>query len=158
MTFRGAITASLLAGACLAAPAAFAREPAKTPEGEWSFETAKVNANCLLSGDISIWKARDGYACRFVATQSCTGSPPIEIKVAQSCTAKQTGDRVEIVSKIDRTVSVKPTDLKDAVDASYAADNFSVRLNKAGDEMTGKFHSLSEAFVRFRRHTNDLVS
>lgn len=158
MTAGHIASIAVLLAVTLSTPVALAREPANTPVGEWSFETAKVNANCALSGDISIWKARDGYACRFVATQSCTGSPPIEIKVAQSCTAKQSGDKVEIVSKIDRTVSVKPADLKDAVDQSYAADNFSVRLNKAGDEMTGKFHSLSEAFVRFRRHTNDLVS
>lgn len=157
MTLRGGILAGLVAGACLASPA-LAETKAATPVGEWAFETAKVNSNCALSGDMSIWKTRDGLSCRFVATQSCTGEPPMTIKVAQTCKATQKGAAIEIVSKIDRTVSVTPKDMKAQVDEFYAPDNFSVRINKAGDEMTGRFHSLSEAAVRFWRHKNDLVS
>ena len=157
MTLRGGILAGLIAGACIASPA-LADTNAAAPVGEWAFETARVNSNCVLSGDMSIWKARDGLACRFVATQSCTGQPPITIKVAQTCTATQKGASIDIVSKIDRTVSVSPKEMKDQVDEFYAPDNFSVRLNKAGDEMTGMFHSLSEAAVRFWRRNNDLVS
>jgi len=157
MTLRGGILAGLLAGACIASPA-LAETKAATPVGEWEFETAKVNSNCALSGDMSIWQSRDGLACRFVAVQTCTGEPPVTIKVAQSCTASQKGSTVEIVSKIDRTVSVTPKELKPQVDEFYAADNFTVRLNKTGDEMNGRFHSLSEAAVRFWRRNNDLVS
>jgi hypothetical protein len=145
------VAAALLALAL--APAAHAASPV----GAWTFETAPVNQNCKLSGDMQIWKTRSGLACRFTAVQACTGDPPIEIKVAQTCIATQAGQTVTITSKIDRTLSVKPQSLKDDVDAFYAPDNFAVTLNATGDEMTGLFRSLSEAFVRFSRR-DELVS
>ncbi len=158
MKTHAALRIALVLVACAGSPLAHAETKAVTPVGEWRFETAKVNANCMLSGDMTIWKARDGLACRFIANQSCTGEPPIDIEVAQTCTAKQTGDQIVITSKIDRTVSASPSYLKPEVDQFYAPDNFTVRINKAGDEMKGKFHSLSEAAVRFWRNTSDLVS
>ncbi len=126
---------------------------AESPAGAWAFETDKVNLNCKLSGEMTIWQDKKAglYACRFLAVQSCTGEPPIEIKVAQTCTATHSGNQVSITSKIDKTVSVKPRDMLETVEELYAPDHFMVSLNARGDEMTGMFHSLSQAYVRFRR-------
>lgn len=97
------------------------------------------------------------YSCTFVANQICEGDPPLDIKVEQSCTATLSGSQVNIESQIKRTVSVSPEYQRERVDALYAPDHFFVSLNAAGDEMTGMFHSVSRAFVRFTR-LQDLTS
>jgi hypothetical protein len=145
----------------LAAPAmAQTSATKKTPLGAWRFETAMVNLNCKLTGDMQVTKAptTGAYSCKFVAVQSCTGKPPLEFKVQQSCIATQAGSRVTITSKIDKIVSVKPEDMFATVKNGYAADNFEVTLNAAGTEMRGMFHSLNDATVRFWRPHSDLVS
>lgn len=131
---------------------------AQTPAGRWAFETAMVNANCKLSGEMTVWatRAKDSFGCRFIAVQACEGVPPLRFEVAQTCTAARTGADVVIESQIDRVVSASPEDFIDAVKAGYAPDNFSVTLNSSGNEMTGLFRSLSEAAVRFWR-LEDLV-
>ena len=154
---RALALAWLLAGA--SAAVAQTPSPSPSPEGSWTFETAPVNETCRLTGDMVIDRnGQGGLSCRFVALQSCSGSPPIAIRVAQTCRARQSGARIEIESRILRTLSVSPVGLEEAVRRYYAPDNFSVSLNPAGTEMTGRFHSLSEAFVRFRRFSADLVS
>jgi hypothetical protein len=137
-----------------------AKSGSHTPIGRWRFETGMVTTNCKLSGDMQVSKASKSglYSCTFVAVQSCTGKPPMEFQVQQTCVATQTGSQVTITSKIDKFVSVKPADMLAVVKSGYAADNFEVTLNTAGTEMRGLFHSLNKAAVRFWRPNSDLVS
>jgi hypothetical protein len=138
-----------------------AKPPAsQTPVGPWKFETGMVNANCKLSGEMQVTKAAGAglYSCKFVSVQSCTGKPPLEFKVQQSCVATQTGKQVVITSKIDKVVSVKPEAMLPTVRSGYAPDNFDVTMSASGAEMRGMFHSLGQATVRFWRPHSDLVS
>ncbi|MBI1360675.1 MAG: hypothetical protein GC155_10410 [Alphaproteobacteria bacterium] len=133
---------------------------AQTAAGDWKFETGQVAGICRLSGDMEISKpdAHGASTCRFVAKQSCPGDPPLEFSVQQSCSVARSGKKVEITSRIERVLSVKPDDFLDTVKRGYAPDNFSVRLNASGTEMSGLFHSKSVSTVRFWRPNSDLVS
>ncbi|MEZ5939099.1 MAG: hypothetical protein R3C52_12925 [Hyphomonadaceae bacterium] len=155
------LTASLavIAGAlCACMPAAGAAY-AQSPTGRWTFQTGTINDTCDLSGDMKIWQeSKDGpYKCRFTSVQECKTEPPLRIEMAQTCVAKVKGQSIEITSAIDKALDVSPPDLKEAVRLGYAPDNFKVELNKAGTEMTGTFHSLTQALVKFRRAA-DLTS
>jgi hypothetical protein len=167
---RIAITFASLGLLALTAPA-LAQTPApekpagkpaarQTPVGQWRFETGMVNTNCKLTGDMQVTQAptTGAYSCKFVAVQSCTGVPPLEFKVQQSCIATQTGTQVTITSKVDKILSVKPEAMLPTVRSGYAADNFEVTMNPANTEMRGMFHSVNDATVRFWRPHNDLVS
>ncbi len=133
---------------------------AQTIAGDWKFETGKVAGVCRLSGDMEISGPDKDNAttCRFVATQSCPGDPPLEFSVQQTCRVAKTGKKLEITSAIERVLSVKPQNYLDTVKQGYAPDNFSVTLNSAATEMTGLFHSRSTSTVRFWRPNGDLVS
>jgi len=152
-------TGALLALSLFATCAITGASAADTPAGRWAFETDPVNLNCLLKGEMQVrpTSVEGQYACTFIANQICEGDPPLDIKVEQSCTATLSGSQVNIESRIERTVSVSPENQRDRVDALYAPDHFFVSLNAAGDEMTGMFHSVSRAFVRFTR-LQDLTS
>ncbi len=133
-----------------APPKAAASDP--TPAGRWRFQTDRVNGgNCTLAGDMNVWKAASSYKCRFTAVQACGGVPPIRIEVEQSCNASLDGMRVTIQSKIEKYVKVSPPEMEETVRSGYAPDHFKVTLNAAGSEMSGMFHSLSDAPVVFRR-------
>ena len=163
---------SLIVAGLMLAPSAAGQSPtppgqppteasvAQTPLGRWKFETGMVTPNCKLSGEMQVLKAKTTglYACHFVAVQSCTGNPPMEFHVQQTCIATQTGKQVIITSAIDKILSAKPAALLPLVKSGYAADNFDVTLNPVGSEMRGMFHSLNQATVRFWRPHNDLVS
>lgn len=153
---RRACIPALVAALVTAMPGA---AMAESPAGRWSFETDTVTDNCKLKGEMQIWPeaAVDEYSCRFIANQICASTPPLDIKVEQSCVATMTGSQLNIESTVERTVSVSPEDQRPRVDALYAPDNFFVSINEAGDEMTGMFHSVSRAFVRFKRQL-DLTS
>lgn len=149
---RSALVVAAAAGLSCAAQA-------DSPAGRWAFKTDTVTENCLLKGEMHIWPegAEDEFSCSFIANQVCDSTPPLDIKVEQSCTATLTGSQLNIESAIVRTVSVSPEDQRPRVDALYAPDHFFVSINEAGDEMTGMFHSVSRAFVRFTRQL-DLTS
>ena len=82
---------------------------------------------------------------------------PRAIHTEQSCVATQAGDSVVITSKVEKIVSVDPKDMMDGMEENYAADNFDVTINRRGNEMDGRFESLSTAIVKFIRQ-QDLVS
>ncbi len=130
-----------------------------TAAGRWSFETAPVNENCVLTGEMSIQPTSTPgqFSCHFVSVQACTTIPPIEIEVLQTCTATQTGVQVNIESAVENIVRAEPEEFFPQIELTYAPDHFFVSLNTTGDEMTGMFHSLSNAFVRFTR-LEDLTS
>lgn len=144
------------ASTSLAAPPKTPQDP--SPAGRWRFQTDRVNSgNCTLSGDMTVWRSAPIYKCRFTAVQACDGNPPIRIEVAQTCDASQDGRRITIESKIEKYVKVSPASMETTVRKGYAPDHFKVTLNNAGSEMTGMFHSLSDAPVVFRR-IEDLTS
>lgn len=143
----------------LAAPVVNAQlKPAPSAEGNWSFKTGKLRGDCDISGDMVIREtAKRTYACTFKAVQICRGRLPRAIHTEQSCVATQAGDSVVITSKVEKIVSVDPKDMMDGMEANYAADNFNVTINRRGNEMDGRFESLSTAIVKFIRQ-QDLVS
>jgi hypothetical protein len=148
-----------VSAATLAAPVVSAQlKPAPSAAGSWNFKTGQLRGDCDISGEMVIREtAKRAYACTFKAVQVCRGRLPRSIHTEQSCVATQAGDSVVITSKVDRIVSVDPKELMEGMDRLYAADNFKVTINRRGDEMDGRFESLSTALVKFIRQ-QDLVS
>jgi hypothetical protein len=158
--WRSAACVSLaLATAC----AAYAETPAAPSiGGSWKFRTANLPSNgCVITGDITITKTATAnvWACEFISREDCAGDPPSFQKVAQTCQAVAIGRSVEITSKVKAMLDAGPPDRRTDLmtPGRYAADNFSVILQPSGEEMTGRFHSLQIAGVRFWR-VRDLTS
>ncbi len=154
MIRRASHTASVIAlAAYLSATHAQAQASPNSPAGRWAFKTDTVSENCILQGEMQIrpTSTPDRYTCRFIANQYCEGESPLDIEVEQTCSADLSGVQLNIESEIARVVSVSPEFERDRVEALYAPDHFFVSLDEAGDEMTGMFHSVSRAFVRFTR-------
>ena len=152
-------TVMTLAASALAAPLVFAQlKPAPSAAGSWTFKTGQLRGDCDISGDMVIREtAKSAFSCTFKAVQVCRGRLPRAIHTEQSCIATQAGDAVVITSKVDKIVSVDPKELMEGMDRLYAADNFKVTINRRGDQMEGRFESLSTALVKFQRQ-QDLVS
>lgn len=155
------VIAVLLSPAALAqAPGTSKTPPAnQTPVGEWTFKTATLEDSCVISGEMTITQVgkSNRYTCTFDAVQTCTRRLPAEIFTTQSCVAIRIGSQLGISSKLDKVRRVNPDSMRKGMELQYAPDNFYVQLNKRGDEMTGKFESMGEAPVKFRRH-EDLIS
>jgi hypothetical protein len=143
-------TVMSLAASALAAPVVFAQlKPPPSAAGNWSFKTGQLRGDCDISGDMVIREsAKRAYTCTFKAVQICRGRLPRAIHTEQSCIATQTGDAVVITSKVEKIVSVDPKELMEGMDENYAADNFRVTINRRGDEMDGRFESLTTSIVR----------
>jgi hypothetical protein len=143
----------------LAAPVVGAQlKPPPSAAGSWTFKTGQLRGDCDISGDMVIREtAKRSYTCAFKAVQTCRGRLPRAIHTEQSCIATQVNDAVVIISKVEKIVSVDPEELMAGMDRNYAADNFKVVINRRGDEMEGRFESLSTSIVKFVRR-QDLVS
>jgi hypothetical protein len=137
------------------APGALAQSPA----GSWTFKTDQLEDSCTISGEMTIKSIGrpNRFTCTFKAVQTCSGRLPLEIHTTQSCSALQTGSQLVITSRLDKVDKVNPGAMLKGMDQRYAPDNFSVTINPSADRMDGRFESLGEAPVRFRRH-EDLVS
>jgi hypothetical protein len=148
-----------ISASTLAAPIVSAQlKPPPSAAGNWSFKTGQLRGDCDISGDMVIREtAKRTYICSFKAVQTCRGRLPRAINTEQSCIATQAGDAVVITSKVEKIVSVDPNYLMEGMDKLYAADNFKVTINRRGDEMDGRFESLSTSIVKFVRQ-QDLVS
>lgn len=127
--------------------------------GHWRFETAPISPSCKLSGEMQVSPTSDPkrFICRIVSLQACAGEPKIEIRMSQTCQASISGDAIEIVSKVEKAIKVTPEALGVNILQRYAPDDFSVVATVRKDELTGMFHSLARAKVRFWRDA-DLVS
>ena len=146
----------ILALALCASPFAMAQlKKAPSPAGNWEFKTAQLNDRCIISGDMQIRETGAGaakrFSCTFRAVQSCTSGEIRTIHTDQTCTLTQTGAKVSMVSKLERVVKTDPKELMNGMDRRYAPDNFYVTITPDGDEMDGKFESMGEAPVKFRR-------
>lgn len=152
-------TITSLAAGAFAAPAVVAQlKPAPSAAGSWTFKTGQLRGDCDITGDMVIREtARRSYSCTFKAVQTCRGRLPRAIHTEQSCIATQAGDAVVISSRVEKIVSVDPAELRQGMEKLYAADNFEVTINRRGDEMQGRFESLSTSIVKFVRQ-QDLVS
>jgi hypothetical protein len=145
------IIASLVTALLLLSPASADPTP-PSPAGEWSFVSGKMRGGCILAGHLDMTRGRDGkLACIFTARWSCDLAAMKQVDTQQSCTAEQAGNDVVITSRIDKVTRADPPELIDYMRANYAADHFRVRINTAGDEMRGLFHSYGQAQVVFRR-------
>lgn len=147
---RAAILSLFALGAALPALA-------ESYEGSWQFRTDRFQPNCTISGVMEIKKpnAKGVSTCRFESVQFCPGG--ISYRVAQDCTARTDKGTLTIMSKVTKVISVTPKESLNAVERSYAPDNFAVTLSKDASEMLGEFFSLSRAPVKFWRK-KDLVS
>jgi len=128
---------------------------APSPAGDWEFKTAQLNDRCIISGNMQIREVGSGktkhFSCTFRAVQSCTSGEIRAIHTDQTCTLTQTGSKISMVSKVERIVKTDPKELMNGMDRRYMPDNFYVAINADGDEMDGKFESMGEAPVKFRR-------
>lgn len=154
------LAAAVAAGSLASLPVAAQQEPLPDISGAWKFKTDPLpNKGCVISGNITFKRIgrTNSYSCRFVSQEDCDrpGGPTFT-RVQQSCSVTHSDGAFEITSTIDRIVDAGPADFKAAMMASenYAPDNFKVRPNKG--ELTGDFHSVRQANVRFWRDT-DLV-
>jgi len=128
---------------------------APSPAGNWEFKTSPLNDRCIISGDMQIRETGSGtakrFSCTFRAVQSCTSGEIRTIYTDQSCQLTQTGSKISMVSKLERVVKTDPVELMNGMDRRYAPDNFYVAISPDGDVMDGKFESMGEAPVKFRR-------
>jgi len=149
------IAAALVLALC-ASPFAVAQlKKAPSPAGDWEFKTAPLNDRCMISGNMQIREVGSGktrhFSCVFQAVQSCTSGDIRTIQTDQTCTLTQTGSKVSMVSKVERIVKTDPKELMNGMDRRYMPDNFYVTISPDGDVMDGKFESMGEAPVKFRR-------
>ncbi|HEV7694132.1 MAG TPA: hypothetical protein VGO52_25080 [Hyphomonadaceae bacterium] len=159
LLFRRPAAAGFLAALVLAlcaSPFAVAQlKKAPSPAGNWEFKTAQLNDRCIISGDMQIRETGSGtakhFSCTFHAVQSCTVGEIRTIYTDQSCQLTQTGSKISMVSKVERIVKTDPKELMNGMDRRYAPDNFYVTISPDGDVMDGKFESMGEAPVKFRR-------
>lgn len=129
-----------------------------SPAGAWQFATETMGAGCSLSGNINfVRKADRSYTCRFSAIWACEQRAPRAVHTEQSCVATQTGENVIITSKIEKIGKVDPANMAVLMQEQYAADHFSVKINRLGDRMDGLFRSYGQAPVVFRRQ-DELIS
>lgn len=145
--------------ACLSAAPAFAETDIS---GRWLFKTEPLpGKGCSISGDIEFTKTAKplGYSCIFHSREDCKrAGGDTFTEVRQSCIAMPAGGAFIISSKVEAITDAGPPLFRAQMmaEGSYAADNFRVSPTRAG-EMTGLFHSLRQAAVRFWRD-EDLVS
>lgn len=143
--------------ALMAAPTG-AQTPTATPDGWWRFATEEMGAGCSLAGDIRFTRKADkSYTCKFTATWTCKHRAPRSVQTEQSCVATQTGENVIVTSKMEKITRVDPSSMTQQMQNEYAADHFSVKINRAGDRMDGLFRSYDQAPVVFRKQ-EDLIS
>jgi hypothetical protein len=145
--------ASFLLALSLAGVAEAQLKAPPSPGGEWSFVSSNMPDECVLSGDMLVRKAASGFTCSFTASWACkTGNLPRLTKTQQSCTATQNGNDISITSKVGKVISTQPPGMEELMLKSYLADNFSVTINAAGDEMDGRsFDPANQARIKFRR-------
>lgn len=113
--------------------------------GAWSFQTQPYDGDrdgraCTMKGSMTIVQGRTGEAltCTFTATETC---PFGTWTAEQTCTAKRTGDKLEITSAVRR---VTPNTV------NYAPDNWQLTI-RTSDLMVGELRSADIANVQFRR-------
>lgn len=135
-----------------------AQTPSATPDGWWRFATEEMGAGCSLAGDVRFTRKADkSYTCKFTATWTCKQRVPRSVQTEQSCVATQTGENVVVTSKMEKITRVDPSSMTQQMQNEYAADHFSVKINRAGDRMDGLFRSYGQAPVVFRKQ-EDLIS
>lgn len=119
--------------------------PAPVITGAWTFQTAPYDGDsdgrsCTMKGSMTIVQGRNGgdLTCTFTAVETC---PFGEWTAEQTCTAKRTGETLEITSAVRR---VTPSTV------NYAPDNWRLTI-RTGDLMIGELRSADIANVQFRR-------
>jgi hypothetical protein len=164
MAQRGWLFAACAAAGLVGSLTAIAETPAEPNiSGSWKFKTAPLPSNaCIISGDITISSTPtpNVWSCEFISREDCgAGDAASFQKVAQSCQAVTVGKAVEITSKVKAMLDAGPPERREDLMTPnrYRADDFSVTLQPSGVEMTGRFHSLQAASVRFWR-VRDLTS
>jgi hypothetical protein len=143
--------ASLAAIFIVTSPAAAEPSPG-SPVGQWSFKSGVMRGSCTLAGHMNVVRAKNGaLSCVFTARWLCQQPFRNLTDTEQTCTAKQAGAEISITSRMAKVSRVEPAELFDDLAATYAADHFKVKINAAGDQRRGMFHSYGRAEVIFRR-------
>jgi hypothetical protein len=148
MSAKRPIAVAVLALSLSFATHAFAQRrtpPAPVISGAWTFQTAPYDGDrdgrsCTMKGSMVIVQGRtpNELTCTFTATETC---PFGEWVAEQTCTAKRTGDKLDITSTVRR---VTPNTV------SYAPDNWQLTI-RTSDLMVGELRSADIANVQFRR-------
>lgn len=152
--------AGLLAPAFIAAglSSASAQASGNDISGQWRFRSASFEDDCIASGAITLRPAKSGaFDCAFVIETHCkyaTDKVQEYWRVSETCTAKQTGFRVQVTSRIGKIEAA--TYFGKAIPASeqpnYMPDNFDLMLKPSGAEMTGHlFDPIRRVPMRFWR-------
>lgn len=113
--------------------------------GPWRFKSGTFDGDCTMSGGIRLSPAREAgsYACAMIVETHCR-NPDDGLyeywRVKQTCTAKQTGQRVQITGKIERVedATLDGQKLTGADLSTYVADSFELTIKPGAEEMNGQ--------------------
>ena len=140
------LLASLAAAAVLTAPAALADAELEADTnvfGNWTFKSWTYDG-CDFGGTAHFSPGEEAslHACELTARQSCPAFG-LEWVVRQSCTARQSGERLTITSTIEEFLVGEPT-------AAYWPDNFVLTI-RSPNRMTGSLVSHGTHATEFVR-------
>ncbi len=129
----------------IAAQTASGQQGATDLSGPWRFESGTFDGDCTMSGGINLKPAAQtgAYTCSMIVETHCRNADDglYEYwRVRETCTAKQTGGRVQITGKIDRVEDATMYGEKLIGDdrSSYVPDNFELTIRPGGAEMSGQ--------------------
>ena len=112
--------------------------------GPWRFQSGTFDGDCKMSGGISLKPAAaaGSYACSMIVETHCRNGDDglYEYwRVKESCTAKLTGQRVQITGKIERVeeASMLGEKLTGGDLSTYVPDSFELTIRPGAEEMNG---------------------
>ena len=112
--------------------------------GPWRFKSGAFDDDCTMSGGIRLTPAREAgaYSCAMIVETHCRNANDglYEYwRVKETCTAKQTGQRVQITGKIERVeeASMSGQKLTGSDLTTYVPDNFELTIQPGAEEMNG---------------------
>lgn len=112
--------------------------------GPWRFQSGTFDGDCMMSGGVNLKPAATAgsYTCSMIVETYCR-NPDDGLyeywRVKETCTAKQTGERVQITGKIDRVeeASMSGEKLTGSDLTTYVPDNFELTIRPGAEEMNG---------------------
>lgn len=126
------------------AQTAIGQQGAPDLSGPWRFQSGTFDGDCTMSGGITLQPAATAgsYSCSMIVETHCRNGEDglYEYwRVKESCTAKQTGQRVQISGKIVRVeeASMFGEKLTGSELATYVPDSFELTIQPGAGEMNG---------------------
>ena len=123
---------------------AIGQQGAANISGPWRFQSGTFDGDCKMSGGISLKPAAaaGSYACSMIVETHCRNGDDglYEYwRVKEICTAKLTGQRVQITGKIERVeeASMLGEKLTGGDLSTYVPDSFELTIRPGAAEMNG---------------------